>query len=178
MALIEQPSQPVSIFPDDDEVVSASTLLAQAETLLAGDYETDDLVVSEGEAPPLGAAPAFDFSTNRWITGGGYGPLMTREDRTLSFWIEKCLRTDRGAHPVHPDGYGMIRPFDLIGMPMDDLPLTDLFDRIRDALTFHPRIVDVTDFEADYDPDAEHIDVSFIVRREDETTAPIEIRLP
>lgn len=152
--------------PDADEELD---LLDDA--LISGFPESEDDLIDEPVVRPLGRGWAFDFSRGGFIYGhetgplaaGGHSPLGTTGLGTLQTWIEKCLLTERGAHPVHPEGYGMVRPFDLIGEQVVGAPVADLEQRVRDALTFHPRITEVRDFEADIDTDREYISVSFTV---------------
>lgn len=174
-------SEPVStIFPSDEEEPTTEELLLAAEqAVLASASEsdnTDDLVVTEPEPIPLGRSPVMDFQAGAFLSGSA-GLLTTRGLGTLEQWIEKCLRTDRGAHPVHPDGYGMVRPTDLIGRPVDEVPVAELENRIRDALTFHPRISEVSDFVTDYNPDDERFDVGFTVHT-DQVAFSFRARLP
>jgi hypothetical protein len=97
--------------------------------------------------------------------------LETRGISTLQGWIEKCLRTARGAHPIHPEDYGIEMPDNAIGRAHDFD--TDLELRIREALQFHPRIADVTDFVREDDPDDEFITVSFTVVLDDDSSFPL-----
>lgn len=171
---LETPNEPVSIFPSEAEFPAPASLLAATESGLDDAAVVDDLVVTEEDLPPIAKSWAYDFTNGVFITGNnGRGPRETRGLATLAVWIEKCLRTDRGAHPVHPAGYGMIRPFDMIGKPLDQAPLEELEPRIRDALTFHPRISDITDFVVDFDSDNEFVNVNFSVVLDDETSLQV-----
>jgi hypothetical protein len=134
---------------------------------------TDDLVVTEEAPPPLGRSWAFDFITKRFLSQGQHGPAETYGDDTLVFWVEKCLHTARGAHPIYPNDYGMERPFDHIGRMMDTADYGDLEGRIHDALVFHPRIVDVTDFEANQEPDDDALFVTFRIVKDDGTAVQV-----
>lgn len=129
-----------------------------------------DLIIEQQVEPvPLGRSPAFDFENGHFITGGGRGPHMVRGLAGLRYWVEKCLRTARGAHPIHSGGYGLENPWDIIGQPLQSLSMGDLESRIHDALTFHPRIVDVTSFVATSDHDQEAVYLSFHVVLDDES---------
>jgi hypothetical protein len=152
--------------PDADEDLD---LLDDA--LISGFPESDEDILDTATPPPLGRSWAFDFSRGGFLFGhetgptavGAHSPLSTHGFDTLKGWIDKCLHTERGAHPIHPDGYGMVRPFDLIGEQVAGAPVADLEQRVRDALTFHPRIVDVVDFAADIDLEREYINATFTV---------------
>ena len=102
------------------------------------------------------------------------GPVETRGIDTLRGWIAKCLVTSRGAHPIHPDGYGMESPFDMIGSTFTEFDTSDLEDRIREALTFHPRISGIEDFETEFAEGDEALFVAFQVLLDNEESLPIQ----
>lgn len=159
----EQPTQIDTAFvPQAGEPLSATEALQALELSLEAQPSAVDLVVSVDPPPPIGRSWAFDFRSRSFVTAGSRSPLQTRDLQTLGGWIEKCLNTARGAHPVHPDGYGLPAGLPMIGGPQGALP-ADLEDRITDALTFHPRITGVRHFAYDYDPDEEWLAVSFTV---------------
>lgn len=160
----EDPTQvPTTFVPQTDEPADPLDAIRSIESALEARPSSVDLVVAADEPPPLGRAWAFGWQDKRFLTAGSWSPLQTRGYDTLGGWIEKCLRTARGAHPVHPPGYGMPGGGpDLIGGPVGVVP-ADLEERIRDALTYHPRITDITNFDYDFDPNDDHLAVSFIV---------------
>lgn len=168
-----------SLLPtDDDSVPSPDEALADlADEIDAEAAGPDDLIVALDEPPPLGRSVMFDFAAGRMVTGAGRSPLATRGQTTLLVWIEKCLRTENGASPIHPPEYGLVGTTQGIGQPYDSPELADLEDRIREALTFHPLISDITDFAKDYDPDDEFLAVRFTVVIDDDTRLPVEARL-
>lgn len=130
--------------PLDEELLDAEEELAAAEHAL--DDESDVTVEVEPEPVPIGRGIAFDFATNRVVLGG-HGPLETRRDASIRTWIHKCLLTHEGAHPIHPDGYGLPNALsEYLGDPLPDLG--QLERDISDALLFHPSITEVRDFEA------------------------------
>jgi len=136
------------------------------------------IVVSTDERIPIGVSWSFDFLSNEFLTGTSRGPLETRGEHTLYGWMEKCLRTDRGAHPaIHPPGYGLVRPFDMIGLPVAHAVGSDLEARITDALLFHPRIVAVRDFDFQVDPNDDLILAAFTVILDDDTELPVQVTL-
>lgn len=151
---------PEDSFPEDLD--PSSTLEVLDERLRDPSTAPPDLIVTEDQAAPLGRSWAFDFASKRFVQRSA-GVAQTRGLGTLRQWIEKCLRTDRGAHPIHPDDYGMERPFDLIGQSLASASADDLQARIEDALVFHPQIVAVQDLTLDYDPDDYVLQVSFTV---------------
>lgn len=173
----EETTEVETFLPTDDEPPSAEDALAALERSLDDDPDLDDFIVAEDAPQPVGKSWAFDFVTGRFVKGGGRGPLATHHYTTLRTWIEKCLRTDRGAHPIHPPDYGMERPFDMIGQHVDDVLGGDLEGRVTEALLFHPRITDVRDFAADYDPNDEHAFLSFTAVLDDDTELPVEVVL-
>ncbi|HMF58812.1 MAG TPA: DUF2634 domain-containing protein [Vicinamibacterales bacterium] len=132
--------------------------------LIAADEEPDGfadaleelgtVTVTEPEVPPLGRSWSFDWGTERFRRGGR-GPLEIRGVLTLVQWIDKCLRTQRNSSPIAPDGYGLDDPDRELSLPVSEINVGDLEERVRDALTFHPRIVDVVDFDLETNPDDE-----------------------
>lgn len=159
-----------TFIPQGDEAPNAD----EAFENLEGASINENLIIEEEPPPPLGRSWAFDFSQPGFATESGNGPLETRGLDTLRMWIAKCLVTARGAHPVHPDGYGLEFPFDIIGNPFDSFDAADLEERIETALTFHPRITGIEDFETVYEEGDEALFVSFTVLLDEEESLPIQ----
>lgn len=148
-------------YPDDLD--PSATLDVLDERLLDPSSPPPDLIVTDDPPPPIGRSWQFDFVANRFVIGSG-GIAETYGLATLRVWIEKCLRTDRGAHPIHSDSYGMVSPFDMIGQQLTDVSQSDLEERVTDALTKHPSIVDIQEFSMTYDPIGDTLlSVNFIV---------------
>jgi len=136
-----------------------------------------DLLVAADPPIPVGRSWAYDFAQGRFLPAvSGQGLLETHGAGTLRSWVEKCLSTARGAHPIHPAGYGLVRREDLIGGPVAHPP-ADLEDRIRDALTFHPRIADITDFGVAYDLNDDFVAVVFTVLTDRSEQIPFDVLL-
>jgi hypothetical protein len=174
-AFPESDQEAAQLVPADDEPLTAEESAAALDASFDTFRDEDDLVVSVPAPTPVGRGWDFDFAKRRFVIGRfGHGPVETHGETTLKVWIEKCLNTDRGAHPIHSDDYGMERPFDEVGMPLSMLPSSDYERRIREALIFHDRIVDVRDFDLDTDPDDEAVGVTFSVVLDDDTTISIE----
>lgn len=168
---VESAPEPFEFLPIEDEPLDAEAAANELERQLEDDSFSDTDLVVEEERAPIGRSWAFDFGRNSFVVGHkAKSPLETHGIETLRGWVLKCLFTARGAHAIHPDGYGLVQPFDLIGEPVLTAPAADMEERIRDALTFHPRITDVTDFIVDVDPDEEYVEVSFTVELDDETS--------
>jgi hypothetical protein len=162
---------------DPDEELDALEGDSAADPLIE-DADAVDLVLAEVPPPPLGRAWAFDFQTGSFLLNQAHGPLETRGLATLRGWIEKCLMTARGAHPIHPPEYGVEGLTDVIGEAASPGVAAGLEEGIRDALLFHPRITDVRDFDAylgtveDGDEDALYL--SFTVVTEDDERLDFE----
>jgi Protein of unknown function (DUF2634) len=166
--------------PDPDEVLDAIEATDDDSRSFLDEDDQADVITVDAPPPPLGLSWAFDFSTNTFLMGGIGGPLETRGLATLRGWIEKCLMTARGAHPIHPPDYGVEGLTDIIGDAATPEVAGGLEEVIRDALLFHPRITEVVDFAAfvgehdDLDtsitPDDETLFVSFTVVTDDEET--------
>lgn len=168
MSTFETDFSTTTFLPLGDEPVSAEDELAlvDADILALG----NEAVVQEDPPPPLGRGWAFDFGGGTGFRSGkGQGPQLTYGIDTLRVWCEKALRTDRGAHPIHPDDYGMDNPYGAIGMFHDEDP--DLEQRVVDALTFHPRITAVRDIVRSYDADDEYLSLSFTIVLDDGSEA-------
>jgi hypothetical protein len=164
-----QPQPPAPVDPLD--------ALADLESSFDAQAQPSDLLVIEEAPPPIGRSWAFDFSRGVVLQIGG-GALETHGDATLIVWMEKCLRTARGAHPIHPPGYGLLRPSELIGQTLAGAPVAELEERITSALTFHPRISDLEDFDFELDEVNETVSIFFTVVRDDSSRLPVETVLP
>lgn len=158
--------------PESPEAVSADVEFDRIADAIDGLPLGDpDVIIEDAGADevPLGKTWWFDFDQRRFVSGGGRGPLAVRGIAGLRIWVEKTLRTARGAHPIYSGDYGLDDPWDIIGSPLAAISVGDLESRIRDALTYHPRIVDVSDFVATKDEDQEALFLSFRVILDDET---------
>lgn len=164
------------VFPEPQDFEAPTLLPVQAEPLTPDDalarfeegvdrtLSADDLVVVEEDPPPLGRSWAYDFHKRQFLGGPvSHGPLTIRGISTLEQWIEKCLITARGAHPIYSDNFGIDLPADLFGGTTVLFPRDLFIDRVRDALTRHPRITNVDGFAINVDPDEEFVAASFTV---------------
>ena len=164
--------------PAAPEPVDPDSAIADLEADFQATTAPPEVIVVQDEPPPIGRSWAFDFTQEQFLTNvRSHAPLETRDIATLILWAEKCLRTARGAHPIHPPGYGLQDPHGLIGQVITGAPVADLEARIRDALTFHPRIVDIQDFEYGFDPTDEWIAVSFTVVLDNDNLIPMNTSL-
>lgn len=156
--------------PDED----AALARFEDDTTLFADLGT--LEVTDEEVPPfIGKSWAFDFLAGRFVAPtGANGPVATHGVATLTTWIEKAIRNDRGSQAIHPPDYGMPDPYRLIGHNLVDLDVSGYENDLIDTLTFHPRIADVTDFTFDVDPDALACSITFTVVLDDESTLSVE----
>lgn len=167
---------PSQDFPDDLD--PARTLDYLDERLRDPGAQPPDLVVSDEPPPPPGRSWSFDFPRKRFVTRRGGGVAKIRGLETLRQWCEKALRTDRGAHPIHSDDYGMVRPFDMIGARIGSGGKDQLRQRVEQCVTFHPRIVGIQDFEVTYDPNDSILSVSFsVVLVDDEELLITDLRV-
>jgi hypothetical protein len=164
----------VRFLPDETEPLSGQEALDRLQDALELDADSIDLIVSEPAPQPIGRSWAFDFSAGRFVTPPtGGGPARTYGIETLRPWCEKALMTSRGAHPIHPPGYGLTGRENLIGGPVTSPPL-DLEGRIEYALTFHPRVAGLANFAAAFDRDEDWIDIAFDVLTDDGSS--VEVR--
>lgn len=171
-------SQPIpSILPGVDDPLSGQDALTALQTQLQGAPGELDLIVAPDDAvgQPIGRSWAFDSRSLNGGVGGGFvkspgalSPLPTSDMTTLRMWIVKCLRTARGAHPACPPSFGLTPSNDLlIGGNVGQIP-SDLFDRIEEALMFHPRITACENFDSEFDENDDIVNISFTVVLDDE----------
>ena len=163
-----------SLLPVEDEPPSPEEELARAEEEAEEFPESDDLIATEEERLPIARSWAFDFERGRFKRGEAQGPTEVFGVMTLRYWIEKCLHTARGAHPIHPEDYGIDRGGrGVIGSPMSGAHGADLEERIRDALLYHDAITEVTDFEMTQNPEDDLLLVNFHVVLDDDVVLEI-----
>lgn len=163
----------LSISPELDLVLQEATANAAPLTPDAVDF-----VLTIESPKPIGRSWAFDWQERKFVAGArARGPAATRGMETLENWIAKCLSTARGAHKIHPPGYGVLRgATDAISRSVGFIP-ADLAERVSNALTFHPRIADVRDFAYNYDPDQDWVAVAFTVVLDDESAVTVNSRV-
>lgn len=173
-------AEPSSFLPAGEGPTAEETL-QQLEDALDPSNRVD-LLVERDPPLPVGRSWQFDFLAGRFLPETtSHGVKETHGEATLRSWVEKCLATARGAHPIHKKPgevprYGMTRLDDLVGGPVV-YPPADLEDRIRDALTFHPRIVDIADFGVAFDPDDDYVAVVFTVLTDTSDQVPFDLLL-
>lgn len=141
--------------------------------------EADDLVIMEEPDTDPGRSWSFAYESGRYRFSPARGPIETHGEFTLREWIEKCLRTPRGRYPIYSDDYGMENPERGIGEQGEEA-FENLEGRISDALTYHPRISEIADFEFELQEtvDAELIAVvSFTVILDDDSTLGFDTTL-
>lgn len=155
--------------PEEDEPLDEDDDLEDLE-----DDDPDALVLEAEPFSPLGRSWAFDFVEGRFVKTPNRGPLQTRGIETLRYWVEKCLRTERGAFPLHDGDYGIEDMSDPVGSLQSSDAAAELQGRVRDALTYHPRISDIAEFQTSFDPDSEVLEVSFRVIVDDDFDLTIQ----
>lgn len=168
MTTFEFESDLPRVLPADEEPVDFPAVIANPDRFVTA----EELVLTQESLPPPGKSWAYDFHRREFVYGeGGRAPLTTNGLGTLAGWIEKCLMTERGAHPIHPPGYGLERGFGL-GGAVSDIPF-DLEERVRDALRFNPYITDIEDWAMTFDEDDEGWQVGFTVVLENGSTLSV-----
>ena len=169
------------ILPDEVEPLDADEQFGILEDDLEvpeddGDFidDEDAARVTDEQPPPIGRSWDFDFGERRFRTVRGRGPLEVRGMEVLRKWVEKALNTQRSAHAIYSDDYGVEEPFHLIGQAGDVLDSAPMQEQITEALTFHPRISNVKDYVFDFDPEDEALWVTFTVVADDEDEIVLE----
>lgn len=134
------------LIPPDPGVLAPDVQLAVA---LGTEGIGDPLA---GGAEPIGRGWAFDFARHQFVRSG-LAPAEISDLDQLATWIQKCLLTARFAHPIYSSAYGMDEPFGLIGGTFTGAAVASYTEAVRDALTAHDRIVEVTAFTFSQDDD-------------------------
>jgi hypothetical protein len=144
------------LLPADDEV----TVDERLEAALAGvtPDEADDVDTA------FGRGWAFDYASGEFVPHG-LAPARVTGLTQLQAWIEKAVRTARGAHPIYSDDFGvddaaLYAPY---GYTFSAGIAQRWADGLRDALVVHDRISDVTDFQFTGDPADTTMFVTFTV---------------
>lgn len=171
---IEPTEDPAELIPESPETDEGDDLAAVEALAPFDDESLDELIVEEPPLAPLGKSWAFDYPNSSYFYTGAKGPTPTWGGTTLRYWIEKALRTPEGALPIHPPGYGVRGLQRMLGRPSAEV-IADLEPAMRDALLFHPRITDITDFVASHDPLQEHIEVAFTVVTDEEEIGTFDV---
>jgi hypothetical protein len=156
--------------PDPDEELLALEDALEDNRYLPPPIEPED------DPPPIGRSWRFDFQEGRFVTGPtSRGPAQTFEDETLYVWCEKALHTASEAHAIYASDYGMREANRWVGRSLTSADFAQISEDIHAALTFHPRISDVIDFEfIQDDPDEDFLEVNFTVVRDDDSTVTLE----
>lgn len=159
--------------PLDPGLLDPEEALDISDALVEGD--SDATLLINPEPAPLGQTIGWDFERYERQGAAAHGPHMVRGETALRQWIEKCLRTHAGAHPIHPDGYGMEEPItSFVGQNRQDVEVTELEEMVREALLFHPAIKDVKGFEATFEDEDEvsgdaALALNFVVVRDNDS---------
>lgn len=137
-----------------------------------------DLTISRATQPePVGKSWMFDWGKQQFYLAGGRSPVAVRGQLSLMSWIEKCLHTDLDATPVSPPGYGLEGGVDAFGIGTIEGIAVDLAQRVHDALTFHPRIVDVTGFRTARSVDGAEVEIAMTIVLDDGDEVPFAARV-
>lgn len=159
MAITPDDFTPLELLPSDTGLTPDEELQAALGQLTVADEDTTPL--------PFGRGWAFDFDRGQFMRHGA-APAVTHDLETLRTWIEKSLRTARGAHPLYSDDFGVDDPHFNIGSPFSPETVGLLTTSISDALLAHDRIEEVTDITFTGGPDVDVLFVAFTVMVDDE----------
>lgn len=109
-------------------------------------FAAADDALARPERLVYGRSWAFDFEQGQFVRWGA-APAETTGQATLRTWIEKAMRTQRFAHVIFSDDYGM-DDVEIVGNQFSSAALARLGDTITDTLTFHDRVQSVTNIRA------------------------------
>lgn len=160
------PDDSVALPPPDEQLRAATDVLSYPDEV--------DLVVAV-EPVPIGRGYAFSPELKSFLLGpNGTGVLTTVGIDTLRNWVVKVLNTQKGAHPIYSDDFGMEDPFALIGEPIMEAAIGEYEQIISDAVTYHPRITGIDNYVANLTATGDGVEVSFDVIMDDDNIVPIE----
>lgn len=140
------------LLPIDDAEIPAQDALNAAAAAALGDREDPPSIETAGPIP-FGVSWAFDWEAGRFKRHGQSPVRVTGLD-ALREWCMMAVNSTRFAHGVFSDRFGMDDPNELIGggLGEDDDIASDAEEKIREALMIHDRIVDVTEFDIEWNP--------------------------
>ena len=158
-----------------DQAPSEDEELLALEDALEDNRHLPAVVEPSDAPPPIGRSWVFDFTTNRFVVAArGREPVRTFGTQTVMTWCEKTLRTAQGAHAIYPSDYGVREPNRWFGRRLTGADYAQMQEDIHEALTYHPRISDVVDFEFYQDADEESLEFACTVVLDDETTLTLD----
>lgn len=179
MALPEDATEIDELFPDEEEL-DADDILAASTAAIEDIDAGEDIEIAPADLPPVGRNWAFDFVEGRFVSEGK-SPKTIRGDAAIEAWVEKCLRTQQGSSVVQPPEYGLAQSLtDYLGLDADEDDFAALETDIQEALTLHPQIEAVENFEVQVGESVEGdlaVAISFRVVLGDDTDIPFEAEL-
>lgn len=143
---------------------------------LLGDEDAELIV----EPEPVQLPRTMVLDPNGGLMMTGRGPALVRGDANLRGWVQKCLLTHEGAHPIHPAGYGVETPLiEYVGFEPDESELGEMAEVIREALTFHPLISDIDNFTVTIDEtdDSAYAEIRFDILKSDGSREEFDMNL-
>jgi len=110
-------------------------------------FNVETLEVEGLGADPVayGITPLFVFRPvdTGYLVGPVQGIVLTSDQRSLLVWVDKALRTPRGAFPIYSDDYGTDFAAQIGYTDYAALRGT-IQEDVRRCLTVHPLITDVS----------------------------------
>lgn len=161
-------------FDTNFELVPPSTLeITPEEQLAASELLLDeDIEVAEDEPEPFGRSIAFDHENRRTTLYGG-SPVWTDGLDTLQVWIKNMMWTERMAHTIFSDDFGMDDPYSLIARTAR----ADLWQAyqsdLTEALLVHDRIAEIREIDMDVwaeDPEVTVVKIRILTDQYEELT--------
>lgn len=111
-------------------------------------YDEDEAAVAaiaEAVPPtPIGRTWLFDFNQGEFDTSSGSPRKLQDNDALiLQQWIRRALTTERGTLAIYPPNFGVELEGVWSGELTGTAAVVKISDTMRQALTYHDRIVDV-----------------------------------
>lgn len=140
-----------SLSPTEDVPVSPAEQLEAAARSALEDPVSVAVAAPERIVTPYGMSWQFDFSNRRFVREEN-SPVQAHGEHALEQWVQACLHTVAGAHPIFSRFFGVQDYSAIFGTANPEEMIADLDRRFRMALTQHDRIAAVDAMEITWDP--------------------------
>lgn len=161
----------VELIPDDSRISSADDELNTVESLLDFDPDVDDDALPD-TPDPYGKSWLFDFSTGQFQRVGS-SPAETHGLDSLRQWVLLAMSVEQGAHEIFEEDFGIEDLNGMIGLPYNPALAAQYQRHVTEALLIHDRIVDVSDFDFQFNELEEYLECKFVIQTDQDEYIPI-----